>query len=60
MVRVKVLGRLDNVQGGTVTIDRERGLIAVRPKGRRREYELPLSYVANMIVARVVKEELGR
>lgn len=60
MVRIKVQGRIDGSNGATVVIDRERGLIAVKPKGRHREYELPLSFVAEIIVAKVVKQELAR
>ncbi len=60
MVKVKVVGRIDGVQGGTVTIDRDRGLISVRPKGRHREYKLPLAFVAEIIIAKVVKQEVSR
>lgn len=57
----RVLGRLDRArpQEGTVTITRDSGLIAVRPLRRRREYVLPLSAVAEMIVARVIKAEVA-
>jgi len=60
MTRVRIVGRVDNAAGGTLLIDKERGLVAVRPKGRRRTYELPLVFVAEMIVAKVVKQELAR
>ena len=60
MVTLKVSGRIDGADGATVTIDRELALIAVRPKGRRRTYELPLAFVAEMILAKVVKQELAR
>lgn len=60
MVRLKIDGRLDGRHGGTMTVDRERGLVAVRPHGRRREYRLPLAFVAEMVIAKVVKQELGR
>lgn len=58
--RFRVLGRLDGtrVLEGTVTITRDSGLISVRPLRRRREYVLPLSAVAEMIVARVVRTEV--
>ncbi len=59
-VHVKVTGRIDGTVGGTLTIHKERQLVSIRPKGRRREYELPLSFVAEIIVAKVVKQELGR
>lgn len=58
MSRFKITGRVDGAAGATLTVDRDRELIAVRPKGRRRVYELTLQYVAEMIVARVVKQEL--
>lgn len=60
MTKIRVVGRIDNAQGGTIIIDKKRGLIAVRPKGRRRTYELPVVHVANMILAAVVKQELKK
>ena len=58
---VRVLGRLDMArpQDGTVTITRDSGLFAVRPLRRRREYVLPLSAVAEMVVARVIRAEVA-
>ena len=53
-------GRVDNAQGGRLTVDRRLGLVTVRPKGKRRTYVLPLVDVANIIVCRVVKAELPR
>lgn len=56
----RVVGRLDNaarVVAGTVTIDRSTGLFAVRPLRRRRVYELPLSTVADMVCARMLRAE---
>jgi len=35
-----------------------RGLLAVWPKGRRRTYELPLRYIAEIVVTQVIKQEL--
>lgn len=58
--RFKVWQRVDGSVGATIEVDRERGLISVRPKGRWRVYELPLAFVAEMIVAKVVKQELAR
>jgi len=58
MTRIKVLGRIDGAAGATVTIDRKLRLFTVRPKGRRRTFELPLAFVAEMVVAKVVKQEL--
>lgn len=53
----KIDGRLDGADGGKVMIHRETGLIAVRPRGRHRVYELRLADVAEMIVQRVVIAE---
>lgn len=56
----RVIGRLDNaakIVSGTVTIDRRAGLFAVRPRCRRRVYELPLSTVADMVVSRIIRAE---
>lgn len=58
MTKLKLLGRLDGAIGGSMTIDRERILIGVRPKGRHRIYELPIQFVAEMIIAKVVKQEI--
>ena len=58
MSHYRVLGRVDGAPSATITIDRLRGLISVRPKGRHREYTLPAAFVAEMIVAKVVKQEM--
>lgn len=57
----RVVGRLDSagpLVAGKVTIDRRAGLFAVRPMRRRRTYELPLSTVAEMVVARIIRAEV--
>lgn len=57
----RVVGRLDNaarVVEGTVTIDRHAGLFEVRPLRRRKSYTLPLSTVADMVVARIIRAEV--
>jgi hypothetical protein len=59
-VQLKVQGRINRSQGATVTIDRDRLLVHVRPKGERRLYTLTLETVAEMVVSRVVKDELGK
>lgn len=56
----EIAGRVDNAQGGRLTVDRSLGLVTVRPKGKRRTYVLPLVDVANIIVSKVVKAELPR
>jgi hypothetical protein len=60
-VHVRIVGRLDlgRPQEGTVSIDRDAGLVSVRPLRRRREYVLPLSTVAEIVVARVIKAEVA-
>lgn len=60
-VHVRIVGRLDlsRPQEGTVTINRDSLLIAVRPLRRRREYVLPLAAAAEMVVAKVIKAELA-
>lgn len=59
--RFGVIARLDRPrpQEGTVTVCRSTGLVSVRPKRRRREYTLPLSVVAEVIVSLVLKAELA-
>lgn len=57
----RVFGRFDRSvnQQATVTIDRDLGVMAVRPLRRRREYYLPLSKVAEIVVAKIIKAELA-
>jgi hypothetical protein len=58
--RFKVLGTLDSaggVRAGTVTIDRASGLLHVRPLRKHREYTMPLSMVADMVVKRIIMNE---
>lgn len=50
---------IDGKYASTVLIDRERQTISVRPKYRWRWYTLPLSYVAEQIVWKVVGAELA-
>ena len=59
--RFRVHGRFDHAgaaQAATVTIDRRTGLFSVRPLHRRHEYTLPLSTVAEIVVARLIKADL--
>jgi hypothetical protein len=53
-----VIGRIDGSSGAKITIDRNVGLISVRPYRRHREYTLPLLEVARHIVATVVRAEV--
>ncbi len=59
-LQVKIKGRINGADGATVQVDRERGLVSVRPLRERREYTLPIALVADMVVCRVVKNELAR
>jgi len=48
----KVKGRLDGAGGdkeGTLTINRETGVVIVRPKGRRATYETTLGRIATYV-----------
>ena len=55
----KAVGRINGADGASVTIDRDRGIVSVRPKREQRTYDLPLLTVAEMVVCRVVKNELA-
>jgi len=57
--RFRVLAPLDmsRPQEGTLAIDRDAGLVSVRPLRRRREYTLPLSRVAAFIVQTIIRAE---
>lgn len=43
----------------TVTIDKVSGLVAVRPRRRRKEYVLRLSDVAELVIDRVARADAG-
>ena len=61
IARFRVMGVLDGSGGarsGTVTIDRDSGLVHVRPLRRRRVYTMPLSMVADMICMRIITNEV--
>ncbi len=53
----KVSGQFNGARTATVTIDRELGLITVRPYKRRKTYELPLAWAAETIIWHVIKVE---
>lgn len=62
IARFKVFGRLDGAGGaraGTVVIDRESGLLHVRPFRGRRVYTMPLSMVADMVCQRILMNEVA-
>ncbi len=52
-----VYWRFDRTTQGTVTIDRGAGTFSVRPYRRRRAYELPLAFVAQLVAERIIKSE---
>ena len=57
----RVVARMDNAGGtqeGTVTVDRDAGLVSVRPLRGRRTYTMPLSMVADMICQRIILNEV--
>ena len=61
IARFPVVAHLDSAGGkqkGTVEIDRESGLFSVRPHRRQRKFTMPLSMVADMVVQRIVHNEL--
>jgi hypothetical protein len=57
--RFKVYGRMDGATQATVEIDRGADTITVRPYRRRKEYTLPLSTVAEMVIWRIVQGEVA-
>jgi hypothetical protein len=62
--RARVMGRFDSasaLQQATVTIQRVNGaggLFSVRVFHKRRQYELPLGVVAEMVCQRIIKGEV--
>lgn len=52
-----VYWRFDGTNQGTVTVDRSAGTFSVRPYRRRRAYELPLAFVAQLVAERIIKAE---
>ena len=44
----------------TVSIERDRGLVAVRPLRRRQEFVLPLSWVAEAIIWKCVRADAAQ
>lgn len=55
--RFRVFGRFDGTNEATVTISRTAGIVSVRPLRRRREYQLPLALVAEIVMERIIKAE---
>jgi hypothetical protein len=62
VARFRTAARLElasQITEATVTIDRESGVVSVRPLRRRRAYIMPLSDVAAWIVRTTIRQELG-
>lgn len=54
-------GRFDGSDGAKVIVEYqspERAFVSVRPKGRRRTYDMDFAQIANSIIYDVVKKEL--
>lgn len=52
----RVEGRVAGREGATMEIDRERGLVTVRPMRSRETYVVTLAIAADMIVWRAAKD----
>lgn len=59
LAHFKIPDRFDHADGATFTINRASGIVTVRPKHRKRTYDLPLFDVARMVFERVVRAELA-
>lgn len=56
---VDVEGRVNGAAGASIEIDRDRQVLHVRPRRERRLYTIELVRLCEMVVARVVKDEMG-
>lgn len=59
----KVRGKLDGAGGdkdGTLTINRETGVVIVRPKGRRATYETTLGKIATYVCLNGFRNESSK
>ncbi len=52
-------GKYNGANEATVTIDRANNLVQVRPKRRRKQYEMRLEDLAEIVVWRCIKAELN-
>lgn len=57
IARFRVSGRFNGTTAATVTVNRDTGLVTVRPLRRRRAYELPLAWAAEAVMWQVLKAE---
>lgn len=57
LARFRIFWRFDGTTEGTVTIDRGSSVLSVRPYHRKRTYDLPLAFVAQLVAERVMKAE---
>lgn len=58
VAKFRVFGRnYDGPREATVEIDRGPGIFKVRPLRRRKTFELPLSYVAEMVMWSVLRAD---
>ena len=44
-------------QKGTVTIDRDTGIVTVRPKNSQRTYEMPLEQLVTLMVQKISRQQ---
>ena len=60
--RFRVIGDprdLNGARAATITINREAGLISVRPYRQHRAYEWPLAAVARLIICKTIAAEVA-
>ena len=57
LLHVLINERIDGAHSATLTIDRNLGLVSVRPYRRKRTYEMPLQWVGEAIVQKVALTE---
>lgn len=55
----RVFGRFNGQHEATVTIDRDTGLMTVRPLRMHRTYELPLSWAAEAVMWKCIKADVA-
>lgn len=57
--RVALTSAIDGAREATVSVERARGLVSVRLLRRRREYVLPLAWVAEAVIWKVIRAEVA-